>query len=89
MALAAVHPGGGTDRPGDAGSAPPLVGFLAAIRDFRAGRRAVPGDTLKIRAEVLGRFGGLVKVMGTVDVDGERIGEAELTLSVPREVERG
>ena len=47
----------------------------------------MPGDTLEIRAEVVGRFGALVKVMGTVDVEGERIGEAELTLSVPREVE--
>ncbi len=81
-ALAAAKPGGGA-----AGG--PMVGYLAAIRNFRAVRRAVPGDTLEIRAEVVGRFGDLVKVMGTVDVDGERIGEAELTLSVPREVERG
>jgi 3-hydroxyacyl-[acyl-carrier-protein] dehydratase len=81
-ALAVAEPGGGA-------VAAPLVGYLAAIQDFRCRRPAVPGDTLEIRVEVVGRFGGLVKVRGTVDVDGERIGEAELTLSVPREVERG
>ncbi len=86
-ALAAAHPAGGALPPGEGRAGRPLVGFLAAIRDFRAHRRAVPGDTLEIRAEVRGRFGGLVKVMATVDVDGERIGEAELTLGVPREVD--
>jgi 3-hydroxyacyl-[acyl-carrier-protein] dehydratase len=81
-ALAAAAPAGG----GGAGAGP-RAGFLAAIRDFRAGRRVAPGDTLEIRAEVLGRFGGLVKVAGRVDLDGETVGEAELTLSVPREVD--
>jgi len=74
-------------RPAQAGA--PRVGFLAAVRDFRAVRPPVPGDTLTIRAEVLGRFGRLVKVQGTVMVDDETIGEAELTLSVPGEVENG
>jgi len=82
-ALAAVVEAG--DRSADQ----PMVGFLAAVRDFRALRRAVPGDTLEIRAEVLGRFGGLVKVKGWVEVDGELIGEAELILSLPREVSHG
>ncbi len=88
-ALAAVDPDNGSALPAGAGPGPPLVGFLAAIRNFRTLRPAVPGDTLEIRAEVVGRFGGLVKVVGTVEVDGELIGEAELTLSVPREVENG
>ncbi len=74
---------------GDRSAVKPMVGFLAAVRDFRALRRAVPGDTLEIRVEVLGRFGELVKVKGRVSVDGELIGEAELTLSVPREVSHG
>jgi 3-hydroxymyristoyl/3-hydroxydecanoyl-(acyl carrier protein) dehydratase len=74
-------------RPAQAGS--PRVGFLAAVRDFRVERAVVPGDTLAIRAEVLGRFGRLVKVQGTVQVDGDTIGSAELTLSVPEEVESG
>lgn len=77
-ALAAAQPPPETGRP--------RVGFLAAIKDFHTERQAVPGDTLEIRAEVVGHFGGLVKVMGTVEVDGERIGKAELILSVPREV---
>ena len=67
----------------------PRVGFLAAIRDFRVVRPPVPGETLAIRAEVLGRFGRLIKVQGTVSVDDETIGEAELTLSVPGEAEHG
>jgi len=80
-ALAAAAPAG------DGEGGEPRAGFLAAIRDFRASRRVEPGDTLEVRAEVLGRFGGLVKVAGRVDLDGETVGEAELTLSVPREVE--
>lgn len=89
-ALAAVHPdSSGPERAVEQRTGRPKVGFLAAVRDFRAERKVVPGDTLEIRAEVIGRFGGLVKVMGTVDVDGERVGSAELTLSVPREVESG
>lgn len=88
-ALAAVQPGGsGSERAGDQ-TGQPKVGFLAAVRDFRSERRAVPGDTLEIRAEVIGRFGVLVKVLGTVSIDGELIGSAELTLSLPREVESG
>lgn len=85
-ALAAARP---ADEPGTAEdrSAQPKAGFLAAVRDFISERRAVPGDTLEIRAEVVGRFGRLVKVMGTVDVDGQRIGSAELTLSVPQVME--
>ena len=54
---------------------------LTAVRGAKITGSAVPGETLIIRAEVVGRMGGLVQVQGDVKVGERVILTAQITLS--------
>ena len=73
---------------GGEAAAAPAVGYLAAVRDFRARAPVVPGDTLTVQVAISGRFGRLVRVEGTVERDGEELASAQLTLTLPGEADR-
>ena len=61
---------------------PPLPGLkLTAVRGVKILGSAIPGDAVRIEARVTGRLGNLVQAQGTVNVKGQLVLQAELTLS--------
>jgi 3-hydroxyacyl-[acyl-carrier-protein] dehydratase len=54
---------------------------LTAVRGAKIVGTAAPGETLSIKARILGRLGNLVQAGGTVEVEGRVIVETDLTLS--------
>lgn len=61
---------------------PPMPGLkLAGVRGVKILGSAVPGDVMAIEARVTGRLGNLVQAQGTVQVKGQLVLQAELTLS--------
>ena len=60
----------------------PLPGLkLTALRSAKILGSAKPGDTLQVAASILGRLGNLIQAQGTVEVAGQVILKAEVTLS--------
>ena len=60
----------------------PLRGLkLTAIRNAKILGTARPGETIKLRAEVLGRMNHLIQASATADVNGMTILETMITLS--------
>lgn len=57
------------------------VYFLSRISDIKFKHPVLPGDTLIIKAEVLGRFGQAVKTYSCCQVNGKVVAEGELVLS--------
>jgi 3-hydroxyacyl-[acyl-carrier-protein] dehydratase len=61
---------------------PPLPGLkLTAVRQAKITGTARPGETLTVRAEVVGRLGRLVQARAGVSAGGVEILVGELTLS--------
>ncbi len=61
---------------------PPLRDLkLTAIHNAKIRGTAAPGQTLSLRAEVLGRLEGLVQARAQAALDGDVVLEAELVLS--------
>lgn len=54
---------------------------LAAVRAAKILGTASPGQTLRVKANVTGRFENLVQASGEVEVDGQTILRAEVVLS--------
>jgi len=60
----------------------PLPGLkLTALRSVKILGTAKPRDTLQVAASILGRLGNLIQAQGTVEVGGQVILKAEVTLS--------
>ena len=55
--------------------------FLSRISDIRFKHPVLPGDTLIIKAEILGRFDQTVKTHACCEVGGKVVAEGELVLS--------
>jgi beta-hydroxyacyl-ACP dehydratase FabZ len=55
--------------------------FLSRISDIKFKHPVFPGDTLIIRAEVLGHFDQAVKTRACCEVNGRIVAEGELVLS--------
>lgn len=61
---------------------PPMPGLkLTAVRGVKILGSAIPGDVARIEARVTGRLGNLVQAQGTINVKGQLVLQAELTLS--------
>jgi len=60
---------------------PPRSNALAAIGGFKFPSAAGPNARLEIRARVVGRLGGLVKIEGEVLADGVLVAAGSLTLA--------
>ena len=54
---------------------------LTALRAVKIFGAAMPGQTLVINARITGRLGNLIQARGNVELDGNIIVEADLTLS--------
>ncbi len=65
---------------GVAAAAGEAAAVLVRIERFRCRRRPLAGEQLLVSAQVLRRFGALVRVRGAVRVDGRRWAAAELVL---------
>jgi 3-hydroxyacyl-[acyl-carrier-protein] dehydratase len=57
------------------------VYYLSRISDIKFKHPVFPGDTLIIKAEVLGHFGQAVKTRAYCEVNGRVVAEGELVLS--------
>ena len=55
--------------------------FLSRISDIKFRHPVFPGDTLIIKAEILGRFDQAVKTYSRCEVNGKIVAEGELVLS--------
>jgi 3-hydroxyacyl-[acyl-carrier-protein] dehydratase len=61
---------------------PPMPDLrLTAIRNVKIHGTALPGETLRIEAEVQGRMANLVQATGRVFVEEQLIAEGQVTLS--------
>jgi 3-hydroxyacyl-[acyl-carrier-protein] dehydratase len=67
--------------PADGASAAPIELRVAALGPFKFPSAARPGATLEARAHVVGRFGGLFKIEGTVTADGTLVASGTLMLA--------
>ena len=54
---------------------------LTAVRALKILGTAGPGVPIRLTAEVQGRLGNLIQARGTVEAAGEKIAEAQVTLS--------
>lgn len=54
---------------------------LAALHEFKFPAAAAPGARLDAHAEVVGRIGPLIKILGTVTADGTLVASGSLTLA--------
>jgi 3-hydroxyacyl-[acyl-carrier-protein] dehydratase len=54
---------------------------LTAVRGAKIVGTAVPGEILKVKAQVVARLSNLIQARGTVEVESGTIVEAEVTLS--------
>ena len=60
----------------------PLAGLkLTAVRNAKILGTAAPGQTVALKAEVMGRMGNLIQARGEATVSGQRVLAVELTLS--------
>lgn len=57
------------------------VYFLSRISDLKFRHPVFPGDTLIIKAEILGRFDRAVKTRAYCEVNGKIVAEGELVLT--------
>ncbi|MBC7983457.1 MAG: 3-hydroxyacyl-ACP dehydratase FabZ [Candidatus Obscuribacterales bacterium] len=71
MAQTAAFVGDGIDGPS---------AFLVSM-DLKIERPAVPGDQLIITARLVKKFGKLMRISATVEVDNNLVAKAELTVS--------
>ena len=53
---------------------------LAAVQSAKITGSAVPGETLLLRASVIGRFGGLIQIEGSVQIGPKVVLTTRLTL---------
>lgn len=61
------------------GSLPDLR--LTAVRGVKILGAAIPGETLEIHAEILGRLGNLIQAQGRVMAGGKMLAEGQVVLS--------
>jgi 3-hydroxyacyl-[acyl-carrier-protein] dehydratase len=54
---------------------------LAALHEFKFPAAAAPGARLEAHAEVVGRIGPLIKILGSVTADGTIVATGSLTLA--------
>ena len=63
-------------------SIPPLLDLkLTAMRGIKITGTAVPGETIRLQAQILSRLGGLVQASVAASVSGQTVMRGELTLS--------
>ncbi len=55
--------------------------YLTAVRQAKITGSALPGETLRITAEVIGRMGGLVQISGEIHADQRLLLTAQATLA--------
>jgi len=72
---------GGVVAQSDAEQTPLVDLRLTAIRAAKILGAALPGETLRIRATVEGRLGGLVQIAGEVEGPNGSLASAKVTLS--------
>jgi 3-hydroxyacyl-[acyl-carrier-protein] dehydratase len=61
---------------------PPLKNLkLTAIRGVKIFGTAKPGETIELRAEIVGRMGNLISAKGSASIGGKNLIQAEITLS--------
>ena len=58
------------------------LGLLASIDEFRIKKQVVPGDTLKLEAEILSCKMGIVKTRVTASVEGKTAAEGEIKFAM-------
>lgn len=63
------------------GDAPTLQLRVAGVGPFKFPTSAGPGATLEASARVTGRYGGLIKIEGTVTADGRLVASGSVTLA--------
>lgn len=68
---------------GAGGETPP--GLLVGMDEVRVHRDVWPGDRLLIRAEIVGRLGGMIRVRSEAEVEGVLVAEGELTIAAGRD----
>ena len=66
-----------------AGRPGPLMGVLASVRSARFTRTVVPGSRLTYHGHLNARVGGLCLFSAAATVEGVRVVEAEIALSLP------
>lgn len=60
-----------------------LMGVLASVRSARFKRTVAPGARVIYRSCLKARIGGLFLFSAVAEVDGDRVAEAEIGLSIP------
>jgi 3-hydroxyacyl-[acyl-carrier-protein] dehydratase len=59
-----------------------LVPYLAGISNLRLKKPVYPGDTLRIRVDMIGGRGGIGKVKGEAKVDDKVVATAEMSFAL-------
>lgn len=59
-----------------------LVPYLAGINKFRLKKPVLPGDTLRIRVDMIGGKGQIGKVKGSATVDGKEVARGEMSFAL-------
>ena len=54
---------------------------LTAVRGAKILGTILPGETLELSSEIAGRLGNLIQAKGTVSHQGQKLAEAQVTLS--------
>jgi len=58
------------------------LGMFASIDGMKIKRQVVPGDTLKLEAEILSNRMGVIKARVTASVDGKVVAEGEIKFAM-------
>lgn len=58
------------------------LGLFASIEEFKLKKQVVPGDTLKLEAEILTAKMGIVKAKVTASVDGKIAAEGQIKFAM-------
>ena len=58
------------------------LGLFASIDEFKLKRQVVPGDTLKLEAEILSCKMGIVKAKVTASVEGKVVAEGQIRFAM-------
>lgn len=61
------------------------IALFAGIDKIRFRRQVVPGDVLKLEAEIIKIRGGIGKAKATATVDGELVCEGEIMFAIQRD----